>query len=229
MQQQQATVYLNKAEKDGNLFIKLYYKYDKEIQHIIENNDWLAYIGDLKAYCCPYSDQNIKLIRDLFEGIAIVNTHYLHARPKIKASEVHFNKETIFHNILEKANKKGSVLLIPDENGLPLKILRAYYKEYKPKVYLFEGQFGGKYPASSNVRNVFAKSLKATGIESRGSLHALRHSFATQLIENGVDVTIVQALLGHRSLKTTEIYLHVTNKQLRKIKSPIDHLEIEII
>ncbi len=56
-------------------------------------------------------------------------------------------------------------------------------------------------------------------IKSQGSVHTLRHSFATQLIENCVDLTIAQVLLGHRSLKTTEIYLHLTNKQLRKLKA----------
>lgn len=443
----------------------------------------LDYNSNLRAYCCSYSDQNIKLIKDLFDGIAIVSTHYINARPKIKANEVQFNKETIFNDVLEKAGKKGSVLLIPQDSGsqkqllikfkynneiykalksdascnwnqemrcfyIPatisglkkfiknhqcslkialhhrisindvalqkllyeqhykktnyfkscpdiymrkmtlenksintiktyhnyflryintfrnssieqinnfgiqtindyhyhlnqehgystitlnqsinavlyyykivlrkdlayqeiirgkkgrtkpnfysagemqvilnatenlkhkamlctlfsaglrisellrlkpndilsdrgqifvkggkgqvdrytilsdttLAILRQYYIEHKPQEYLFEGQFGGKYSESS-VRNIFAKSLKKAGIKSRGSVHTLRHSFATQLIENGVDVTIVQALLGHRSLKTTEIYLHVTNKQLRKIKSPIDNLGIDI-
>lgn len=480
---QRPTLYLNRTEKDEKPLIKLYFKYDGNIQRIIENNDWLRYDSQLRAYSCPYSDRNIRLIKDLFDGIANVNTHYLQARPKIKATEVHFNKETVFQNVLEKAEKKGSVFLVSHEIGNPksllikfkynkaiyqelksdagcnwhstmhcfyipatnialktfimrhesslkinlhhelnihdiglqkllyeqafkktryfkscpdsyirqmvlenkskntiktyhyyflryintfrnssieqinnfgiktindyhyhfkqehgyttitlnqsinaikyyyktvlgkelpfqeltrgkqgrtkpafysaeemqailnvtenikhkamlctlfsaglrisellnlkpadilsdrgqifvkggkgqvdrytilsdttLKILRAYYKECKPGVYLFEGQFGGKYSASS-VRNIFAKALKKSAVQSRGSLHALRHSFATQLIENGVDVTIVQALLGHRSLKTTEIYLHVTNKQLKKIKSPIDNLKIEI-
>lgn len=480
---QRPTLYLNKAEKGDKSLIKLYYKYDEKIQQIIENNDWLKYDSELRTYACPYSDQNIKLLRDLFEGIAKVNIHYLHARPKIKATEVHFNKETVFQNVLEKAEKDGSVLLVPHKNGnqkqllikfkyskkiyqelksdvgcnwnskmrcfyipatntalknfikkyesslklnlhhrlkihdlslqkllyeqaykktrffkscpdsyirqmvlenkskntiktyhyyflryintfrnssieqinnfgtqtindyhyqlkqehgyttitlnqsinaikyyyktvlgkeLPfqeitrgkkgrtkpvfysaeemqailnvtenikhkaiictlfssgvriselldlkpgdilsdrkqifvkggkgrvdrytilsattLTILRKYYDEHKPREYLFEGQFGGKYSESS-VRNFFAKSVKKAGVENRGSVHTLRHSFATQLIENGVDVTIVQALLGHRSLKTTEIYLHVTNKQLQKIKSPLDYLEIEI-
>jgi len=106
-------------------------------------------------------------------------------------------------------------------------LINKYIKEYKPGDYLFEGQFGGKYSASS-IRNVIDKVLETAGVEKRGSAHAFRHSFATQLIEQGTDLRYVQALLGHRSLKTTEIYLHVTNEHMRTIKSPIDHLDIKI-
>lgn len=104
--------------------------------------------------------------------------------------------------------------------------LRIYAKEYKPKVFLFEGQYGGKYSASS-VRNVLHKAVTKANVTKKGSAHSLRHSFATHLLESGVDVRYVQALLGHKSLKTTEIYTHVTNTHLQLIKSPLDSLPVK--
>ncbi|MBI9037924.1 MAG: tyrosine-type recombinase/integrase [Bacteroidales bacterium] len=106
-----------------------------------------------------------------------------------------------------------------------LMILREYYKKEKPGEYLFEGQFGGKYSASS-FRNVLSKSIKKAGVIKKGASHVLRHTFATHLLEAGVDIRYIQELLGHNSSKTTEIYTHVVNKELQKIKSPLDNLNI---
>ncbi len=84
-------------------------------------------------------------------------------------------------------------------------ILKEYYKKEKPREYLFEGQFGGKYSASS-LRNVLEKSIKKAGVNKKGASHVLRHTFATHLLEAGVDIRYIQELLGHSSSKTTEIY-----------------------
>ncbi len=104
-----------------------------------------------------------------------------------------------------------------------LQNLRAYYKEYRPKVWLFEGQFGGQYTADS-LRNVFQGCRKRAGILVKATPHTLRHSFATHLLEQGTDLRYIQTLLGHRSSKTTEIYTHVTSYALDKIVSPLDNL-----
>lgn len=105
-----------------------------------------------------------------------------------------------------------------------LNTLREYYKEYKPTEYLFEGQFGGKYSATSAGR-VLANAIQKSGVPRRGGLHSLRHSFATHLLESGTDIRYIQELLGHNSSKTTDIYTHVSNKHLRDIKSPLDDLD----
>jgi site-specific recombinase XerD len=106
-----------------------------------------------------------------------------------------------------------------------LELLRTYFKEYKPKEYLFEGQGGGKYSARS-VQTFFKEICKKVGIQKRVSVHTLRHSFATHLLENGTDLRYIQVLLGHESSKTTEIYTHITTKGFDQIKNPLDDLDI---
>ncbi len=104
-----------------------------------------------------------------------------------------------------------------------LVLLRKYFRAFQPKVYLFEGQTGGKYSARS-VQAILKQSLKRAGIKKPVTVHTLRHSFATHLIENGTDVRIVQELLGHKNIKTTQIYTHITDQTKRKVKSPFDEL-----
>ncbi|MEH0154508.1 tyrosine-type recombinase/integrase [Limibacter armeniacum] len=99
--------------------------------------------------------------------------------------------------------------------------LRAYYKEHRPKKYLFEGEQGGQYSTTS-VARIVSRAAKWAGIQKRVTPHMLRHSFATHLLENGTDLRYIQALLGHNSSQTTEIYTHVATKNLNKIKNPLD-------
>ena len=103
--------------------------------------------------------------------------------------------------------------------------LRQYFSEYKPKVWLFEGEGGGQYTDSS-IYQIFKKALAAAGIKKKVSIHSLRHSFATHLLENGTDLRYIQSLLGHSSSKTTEIYTHITTKGFDQIKNPLDKFDI---
>ncbi len=102
-------------------------------------------------------------------------------------------------------------------------LLRAYFKEYKPFVWLFEGAKNVQYSTRS-VQEVIQQAKKKAGINKRGSIHTLRHSFATHLLEGGTDLLSIKALLGHNSLRTTMIYTHVSKKHLSKIQSPLDKL-----
>ena len=477
----QTTIYLNHTKYNKQEFIRLLYKADNRVSDIIKKNDWIQFNPGLKSYCVKYSQQNINIIKDLFNGIAKINTYYLNAVPQIKANDIIINKAIPFNQILPYAKKAGIILLIPFKNSgtnviflkykynrqiyhdlkqadylqwdnkykvfyikakkslinkfindysgrikinlhhkliindlsikkllleqhydkkagfkscpdlfletmyaenksintiniyyymllrfintykncsiekinnftekqineyhsvmqqskaysvstlnqsvnaikyyfnmvlkkemsygqiirpnknkkLPtyysreeitkiinvtenkkhkamimlmfsggfriselleleptdilsdvmqvrvkqskgrkdrytilsekaLMTLREYCKKEKPREYLFEGQFGGKYSASS-FRNVLDKSIKKAGVNKKGSSHVLRHTFATHLLESGVDIRFIQELLGHNSSKTTEIYTHVVNKHLQKIKSPLDNLNI---
>ena len=103
-----------------------------------------------------------------------------------------------------------------------LENLREYYKKYKPKEYLFEGQKGGKYSTSS-VRNLIKNAVKKAGIR-HVTPHILRHSFATHLLEANTDLRYIQMLLGHKSTTTTEVYTHVATRHISQIKSPLDRL-----
>lgn len=104
-----------------------------------------------------------------------------------------------------------------------LDLLRDYYRSYQPKTYLFEGQNGGKYSEKS-LENVFKQSITKARIEKPATMHWLRHSFATHLLESGTDLRYIQDLLGHKSSKTTEIYTHVSTKNIQNIRSPFDDL-----
>ncbi len=105
--------------------------------------------------------------------------------------------------------------------------LRKYFIKYRPKIWLFEGVDGGQYSRRS-VQEIFYKALKKTNIDKKVSVHSLRHSFATHLLEQGEDLRYIQKLLGHSSSKTTEIYTHITKKGMSKIVSPLDTLDIDI-
>jgi site-specific recombinase XerD len=120
-----------------------------------------------------------------------------------------------------KGNKDRVTLL----SGKCLKILREYYRQYRPKEYLFEGAKEGKYSATS-LRKIFDRALISSGIQKKATLHTLRHSFATHLLERGTDLRYIQALLGHSNSKTTEIYTHVTTKGLAGIRSPLDEIDV---
>ncbi|MCX6278644.1 MAG: tyrosine-type recombinase/integrase [Bacteroidetes bacterium] len=104
-------------------------------------------------------------------------------------------------------------------------VLREYYKEYKPKEWLFEGIKGIQYSESS-VYTIVTKAFDRAGITKKASTHTLRHCFATHLLENGTDIRYIQMLMGHASIKTTEIYTHMTTKGFDKIENPLDGLEI---
>lgn len=103
--------------------------------------------------------------------------------------------------------------------------MRQYFIEYKPQVWLFEGINGDQYSARS-IQNILKAALQKTGIKKRITVHSLRHSFATHLLENGTDLRYIQSLLGHESSKTTEIYTHITTKGIDQIKNPLDKLDI---
>lgn len=108
---------------------------------------------------------------------------------------------------------------------LLLDVLRAYIRIYKPspKVYLFEGTSGVQYSARS-AQEVFHLACNKAGIHKKLSFHSLRHSFATHLLEKGVDIRYIKELLGHYDIKTTERYLHVSRQKLVYISSPLDYL-----
>lgn len=103
-------------------------------------------------------------------------------------------------------------------------LLREYYVVYKPSIWLFEGQNPGESYSEYSLQSVLKQALQKVGNTKPVTLHWLRHSYATHLLESGTDLRYIQELLGHSSSKTTEIYTHVSTKSIQQIKSPFDDL-----
>jgi site-specific recombinase XerD len=103
-----------------------------------------------------------------------------------------------------------------------LEMLRRYWKAYRPPEWLFPGRNASDPVSISAIQRVFKTSLRKAGIKKKASAHTLRHCFATHLLESGTDLYYIQRLLGHKSAGTTSVYLHITGKDIGKIKSPID-------
>lgn len=127
-------------------------------------------------------------------------------------------------NIVLLKNSKGKKDRIVPLSPKILEMLREYYKLYKPTTYLFEGNIIGKQYDARSLQMILKKAINKAGITKPVTLHWLRHSYATHLLENGTDLRYIQELLGHSSSKTTEIYTHVSTKSIQQIKSPFDDL-----
>ena len=116
--------------------------------------------------------------------------------------------------------RKDRLTLLSDKL---LHLLREYFKEYRPKRWLFEGDAPGTQYSDTSIRMVLKDAAKKAGIKKKVTPHMLRHSFATHMMERGTDIRLIQSLLGHTSLKTTEIYTHISRDAIDKLKSPFDY------
>ena len=123
--------------------------------------------------------------------------------------------------IRQSKGKKDRV--VPISNKL-IEMLRDYYKAFKPKIWLFEGHLSGEKYSERSIQLVLIQAVTKAKIEKPVTLHWLRHSYATHLLENGTDLRYIQELLGHSSSRTTEIYTHVSTRNLQQIRSPFDDL-----
>lgn len=140
----------------------------------------------------------------------------------LKASDIDLDRKTMF---IKRAKGKKDRIVKLSNNIVPL--LYTYVQEYEPKSYLFEGIGGNKYSPTS-VRNILKASCKKAEIHKKNIIvHTLRHSYATHLLEQGVDLRYIQTLLGHNSIKTTEIYTHVSKDALDNVESPLDKIMSE--
>lgn len=121
-----------------------------------------------------------------------------------------------------KGHKDREVIL----SSRLLTYLRHYVKIYRPREYLFYGQDIANPISQSTIQKIFRKNLKRSGILKKASTHTLRHSFATHLMNKGIDIRIIQQLLGHKSIKTTLKYCHLAKDRFGNTQSPLDDLAI---
>lgn len=124
-------------------------------------------------------------------------------------------------HIHQAKGKKDRVVPL---SKLLLEQLREYYKIYRPIKWIFEGEKPGEKYGERSLQLVLKRALTKTNIKKDVTLHWLRHSYATHLLESGTDIRFIQELLGHKSSTTTEIYTHVSNKSIQSIRSPFDEL-----
>ncbi len=138
---------------------------------------------------------------------------------RLKPEHIDSNRQVV---IIKQA--KGRKDRIVPLSARILEILRDYYKTAKPKNWLFEGQIKGQMYDERSLQLVLKQCVFKCNINKPVTLHWLRHSYATHLLESGTDLRYIQELLGHSSSKTTEVYTHVSNKELQRIVSPFDTL-----
>lgn len=214
-------IHLNRVKTDNKKLIKLYFKRNEQIIDRIKSNDWIKYKVELRAYCVDDTIENIGLVRELFQDIVFVSTKHLDWTPK--------NQPKVSPNIgfrmvfirRSKGRKDRYTTLAESALGM----ITEYIIKHKPKMYLFEGQYGGQY-SSTSIRNILHTAKSKAKVTTVGSVHTLRHSFATHLLENGTDLRYIQELLGHSSSRTTEIYTHVSTLNISKITSTGDLIDL---
>jgi integrase/recombinase XerD len=173
------------------------------------------------------SKEEVKLILNAHSNIkhkAMLSLIYscgLRCSELLALKPVHIDSKRNILIIKQAKGKKDRIVPLSDKI---LALLREYYKAYKPKAYLFEGQNAGQAYDDRSLQQVLKQAIQKVGITKPVTLHWLRHSYATHLLENGTDLRYIQELLGHNSSKTTEIYTHVSTKSIQNIKSPFDDL-----
>jgi len=153
--------------------------------------------------------------------------YFVYCFEKLKLTEntLHSRINALKFYFEQAKGKKDRVVVL---SPVLLVMLREYCKAYKPSKsgYLFESLTKGEPYGTRSLQLVMAAAKRKAGIFKAGSVHALRHSFATQLLDKGTDVTMIMKLLGHNDIKTTLRYLHVTNRDILHVLSPLDDLQL---
>lgn len=138
----------------------------------------------------------------------------------LRIADIHSDRKQIFIRSA-KGNKDRYGIL----SDTIIELLREYYKKYRPQYWLFEGRPGEQF-SRRVIQKIFQEAAQKAKIKRHATIHTLRHCFATHLLEHGTDVRYVQHLLGHKNIKTTERYTHVSRDAFNKIASPLDGLKL---
>lgn len=138
---------------------------------------------------------------------------------KLKMDDIDSNRMLI--RVIQGKGRKDRYTILSNSC---LKQIKKYYELYQPKDWLFPGMKEGRHLTARSVQRIFKKACRKANIKKKVSVHTLRHSFATHLLEKGTDLRYIQKLLGHKSSTTTEIYTHVSKRDIANIESPLDNL-----
>lgn len=193
--------------------------------------DWrvekLARMKERKKLPVVLSQSEVKSILDATENLkhkAILMTIYasglrVSEAANLKPIDIDSKNNQIF--VRNGKGKKDRYTILSKAN---IEILREYWKRYHPKTFLFGSRFGDDAISVRAIQEIFKDARDKAGIKKAATVHTLRHSFATHLLEAGTDICYIQRLLGHTSIHTTTIYLHLRRMDLLNITSPLDTL-----
>lgn len=173
-------------------------------------------------------EEVVSLIRNTgnLKHKAILMTAYsagLRVSELVRLKIAHIDSKRMMILIEQGKGKKDR--MVPLSQRL-LETLREYFRNERPKVYLFEGDKRGEPISTRTAQRILAVSKLKAKVHKKGSIHSLRHSYATHLLEGGTDLRYIKELLGHQSLKTTLIYTHVSIKNIGNVQSPLDKLKL---
>lgn len=190
------------------------------------------YSQTLRCWYFDYTTANYKLISQTFENLVIDNPKnklilLIGYGAGLRVSEIVtlewrdilFSEHKL--HIKNAKGKKDRMVMLPYSI---VSSLDHYRKLYQPSKYVFEGQFAGEPYSIGSAQQVMRAALKKSGLSKNLTVHTLRHSFATHLLERGTDIRSIQKFLGHASIKTTTIYTHISKMATNKIASPLDRL-----
>lgn len=193
--------------------------------------DWkvekLARIKERRKLPVVLSQSEVKEIFDATENLkhkAILMTIYAAGLRVSEAANLQvtdIDSKNMQIRVRNGKGKKDRYAILSKAN---IEILREYWKKYHPKQFLFSGRYRNDAISARSIQKIFEHAKDKAGIKKEATVHTLRHSFATHLLEAGTDICYIQRLLGHTSIHTTTIYLHLRRMDLLNIQSPLDSL-----
>ncbi|WP_442601837.1 tyrosine-type recombinase/integrase [Paenibacillus sp. KN14-4R] len=140
---------------------------------------------------------------------------------RLKLQDFDYERKTL--RIRQGKGRKDRLTLLSDT---AMALMKQYIQKERPDIWVFPGQYPTSHITERSVQKIFEQARIASGIQKKVSIHVLRHSFATHLLEGGIDIRFIQDLLDHASVRTTERYTHVSVKDIRRIKSPLDQMDM---
>lgn len=153
--------------------------------------------------------------------LTVIYAGGLRLKEAVSLKPEHIDADQMQIRVVQGKGQKDRYTLLGEK---ALDLLRLYWRVYRPTNFLFYGRDKNAAVSTSTVGKVFRRALANSGVKKQASVHTLRHSFATHLLQDNVDLVYIQRLLGHRSASSTRIYLHVARGDIARLKSPVDRL-----